>query len=203
MNGPLLSPSAGNTSLTSSSSQTSTTSDCTPSKASYRSRQQCDGRNSRVRIYLSPPTRRVFSRVHLGEPKFVERVLEVEKGQLCYIIGTVYLEMPMKPNILEDIARDHSMPAPPRPDKIYSPEDSTFLEDESGRIRIIGDPVKNVTLVTGLIISALGMESDSGDFEVLDLCFCGLAPQPTLMNPDDKMEVDGGRMTLPPPQSFF
>jgi hypothetical protein len=36
----------------------------------------------------------------------VERVLEVEAGQLCYIVGTVYLDMPMKPNIIEDIARD-------------------------------------------------------------------------------------------------
>ena len=41
-----------------------------------------------------------------GHPILVERVLEVETGQLCYIVGTVYMDMPMKPNILEDIARD-------------------------------------------------------------------------------------------------
>ena len=43
---------------------------------------------------------------HLGNPVAVPRVLEVTKGQLCYIIGTVYMDMPLKPNVLEDIARD-------------------------------------------------------------------------------------------------
>ena len=43
-----------------------------------------------------------------GNPVFVPRVLEVEKGKLCFVIGTVYMEMPLKPNVLEDIARDVS-----------------------------------------------------------------------------------------------
>ena len=41
-----------------------------------------------------------------GSPKLVPRVLDVEKGQLCYIVGTVYMDMPLKPNVMEDIARD-------------------------------------------------------------------------------------------------
>ena len=41
-----------------------------------------------------------------GNPVFVPRVLEVVKGKLCYIVGTVYMDMPLKPNVLEDIARD-------------------------------------------------------------------------------------------------
>lgn len=36
------------------------------------------------------------------------RVLEVQKGQLCWIVGTVYMEMALKPNILEDIGKDVS-----------------------------------------------------------------------------------------------
>jgi len=38
----------------------------------------------------------------------VPRVLEVVKGQLCLVIGTVYMDMPLKPNVLEDIGRDVS-----------------------------------------------------------------------------------------------
>lgn len=41
-----------------------------------------------------------------GGATFVPRVLEVEKGKLCFVIGTVYMDMPLKPNVLEDIARD-------------------------------------------------------------------------------------------------
>ncbi len=43
---------------------------------------------------------------------FVPRVLDVEKGKLCFIIGTVYMDMPLKPNVLEDIARDVSLQPP-------------------------------------------------------------------------------------------
>lgn len=41
-----------------------------------------------------------------GEPKFIERVLDVQQGQLCYVVGTIYMDMPLKPNVLEDISKD-------------------------------------------------------------------------------------------------
>lgn len=37
---------------------------------------------------------------------FVERVLDVRQGQLCWIIGTVYMEMALKPNVLDDISKE-------------------------------------------------------------------------------------------------
>src|ERR1700733_2768458 len=42
-------------------------------------------------------------------PKLKSRILDVHKGELCYIVGTVYLDMPLKPNILDDLGRDHSI----------------------------------------------------------------------------------------------
>lgn len=36
----------------------------------------------------------------------VERVLDVRQGRLCWVIGTIYMEMPLKPNILDDISKD-------------------------------------------------------------------------------------------------
>jgi DNA polymerase delta subunit 2 len=50
------------------------------------------------------------SLVNTGRPRLVPRVLEVVKSKQCYIVGTVYMDMPLKPNILEDIARDVSFP---------------------------------------------------------------------------------------------
>lgn len=52
-----------------------------------------------------------------------------------------------------------------------------MVEDESGRIRLVGDVLKGKNLVTGIIIGALGAETPEGDFEVVDICFAGLAPQ--------------------------
>lgn len=122
-----------------------------------------------------------------GSPKLIPRVLDVVKGQLCLIIGTVYMDMPLKPNVLEDIGRDHTIPAPPPPEKIHSQDDRVMLEDESGRIRLIGKILEDAQLVTGVIIGVLGVETSNGDFEAIDLCLPGMAPQ---ASKDDRMDTD-------------
>ena len=38
----------------------------------------------------------------------VERVLDVRQGELCWVMGTIYMDMPLKPNILDDISKDVS-----------------------------------------------------------------------------------------------
>jgi DNA polymerase delta subunit 2 len=44
-----------------------------------------------------------------GSPaKRVERVLDVRQGELCWVAGTLYVDMPLKPNILEDVSKDVS-----------------------------------------------------------------------------------------------
>lgn len=42
-----------------------------------------------------------------GEPvKKADRVLDIRQGELCWVSGTVYMEMALKPNILEDVSKD-------------------------------------------------------------------------------------------------
>lgn len=38
----------------------------------------------------------------------VDRVLDVRQGELCWVSGTVYMDMPLKPNILDDVSKDVS-----------------------------------------------------------------------------------------------
>ncbi len=38
--------------------------------------------------------------------KKVERVLDIRQGELCWVSGTVYMDMALKPNILEDVSKD-------------------------------------------------------------------------------------------------
>ena len=72
-----------------------------------------------------------------------------------------------------------------------------MIEDESGRIQLIGDRLKKENLVTGVIVGALGMETSDGGFEVADLCYAGMSPQeadpdvPPLNKGEDRMDVDG------------
>jgi DNA polymerase delta subunit 2 len=42
------------------------------------------------------------------EVQRVERVLDVRQGKLCCVAGTIYMDMPLKPNILDDISKDVS-----------------------------------------------------------------------------------------------
>ncbi|KAI6038987.1 DNA polymerase alpha/epsilon subunit B-domain-containing protein [Pisolithus marmoratus] len=126
-----------------------------------------------------------------GKPVFVRRVLDVVKSQLCWIIGTIYMDMPLKPNVLEDLGRDYSIPPPPPREKFHSDDDAVMLEDESGRVKLVGERLHSTRLVTGVIIAALGMETASGDFEVVDICYPELAPfKEADLSGDDNMDVD-------------
>lgn len=42
---------------------------------------------------------------HLEQTKQINRVLGVEAGELSFIIGTIYLEMALKPDVLAEISR--------------------------------------------------------------------------------------------------
>jgi DNA polymerase delta subunit 2 len=52
-----------------------------------------------------------------------------------------------------------------------------MLEDESGRLRLVGTPLANEMLVTGCIIAVMGTENSNGDFEVVDIKVPDLPPQ--------------------------
>ncbi|KAF5675270.1 dna polymerase delta subunit 2 [Fusarium heterosporum] len=112
------------------------------------------------------------------EAQRVERVLDVRQGELCYVTGTVYMEMPLKPNILEDVSKDRWISAPILTPKYFSDDDQVMLEDESGRVRLVGDLLKDLNLVTGCIIGVMGTENDNGEFEVIDVKFPDFPPQP-------------------------
>lgn len=85
--------------------------------------------------------------------------------------------------------QQHWLSAPIPRAKFFSAQDSVHLEDESGRVRLIGDVIQKERdregggLVTGMIMAALGMETPSGDFEVIDVCFAGMP---------DKLVLDSG-----------
>jgi DNA polymerase delta subunit 2 len=114
------------------------------------------------------------------EVSHVERVLDVRQGSLCWVTGTIYMDMPLKPNILDDISKDHWVTALPPREKYISPtgEDLIMLEDESGRLRLTGAALADEMLVTGCIVSVMGTENANGDFEVIDVKVPGLPPQP-------------------------
>lgn len=124
----------------------------------------------------------------------VERVLDVRQGELCWVTGTCYMEMSLKPNILEDISKDHWISAVPPREKYLSAtgEDLVMLEDESGRLRLTGTPLAQEMLVTGCIIAVMGTENANGDFEVIDIRVPDLPPQPLRWTKSDPPATANG-----------
>ena len=93
-----------------------------------------------------------------------------ETGQLCWVTGTIYMDMPLKPNILDDIVKDHfTVPPAPREKYVEVGLDRVTIEDESGRLRLTGGVLETQELVTGVIVSVLGSENSNGDFSVIDI----------------------------------
>lgn len=84
-------------------------------------------------------------------------------------------------------------PPAPRP-KFYSSQDAVHLEDESGRVRLVGEVIRKERdregggFVTGVIMGVLGFENSSGDFEVMELCFAGL---PDVYHPSSSGAANG------------
>ncbi|KAI9370329.1 DNA polymerase alpha/epsilon subunit B-domain-containing protein [Aspergillus egyptiacus] len=125
----------------------------------------------------------------------VERVLDVRQGELCWVAGTIYMEMPLKPNILDDLTKDNFTSAPP-PRRTYvdsaHPElTEIMLEDESGRLRLTGSKLRSVQLATGAIIAVLGTENANGDFEAVDIKVPDLARQPQRWERDEAQASPG------------
>ncbi|KAH9175235.1 DNA polymerase alpha/epsilon subunit B-domain-containing protein [Lactarius sanguifluus] len=62
-----------------------------------------------------------------------------------------------------------------------------MLEVESGRIKLVEKILVDAQLVTGVIVGVLGADTGNGEFEVVDLCFAGMARQ---AGEDDEMDIE-------------
>lgn len=71
-----------------------------------------------------------------------------------------------------------------------------MLEDESGRLRLIGSPLASEMLVTGCIIAVMGTENANGDFEVVDIKVPDLPPQPERWHAADPPARNGARKKI-------
>ncbi|KAG7898022.1 hypothetical protein KL935_004575 [Ogataea polymorpha] len=116
----------------------------------------------------------------------------------CYTIGTVFMDMKYKPNILEEVS--HNMYGANdvqesaelskldqlRASAYSDPQnDQVMLEDESGRMILDGEILDKILLVTGAVIGVLGMEVEAGIFVVVDVVYPEPGPQvPRPMRPE-------------------
>ncbi|KAI8101871.1 hypothetical protein M9434_006933 [Picochlorum sp. BPE23] len=103
------------------------------------------------------------------------RVLDVPEDKEVCIVGTLYKEMSLKPSILDEYTKD--VGAQLGGNRFTQAGDVLVLEDEGGRVSLVGDALDVGTMVTGVIVAVKGTVSEEGDFRVVDVCYAGHAPQ--------------------------
>ncbi|XP_072167647.1 DNA polymerase delta subunit 2-like [Diadema setosum] len=102
------------------------------------------------------------------------QIYQLKKGEKCFVIGTLFKKMELKPNILREISEDRNLtPQPPR-ERFTSDDDFVVLEDELQRVNLAGD-INVQTTMTGVVMAVLGQENEDGMFEVEDTCYVDLA----------------------------
>ncbi|KMQ42872.1 DNA polymerase delta subunit [Trichophyton violaceum] len=126
----------------------------------------------------------------------VDRVLDVRQGKLSWIVGTVYMDLPLKPSIMDDISKEN-WTAAPVPQKTYNDPNSkkptqTMVEDESGRLVLTGSLLQSTFLVTGVVVAVLGTENADGQFEVVDIKVPDIPPQPARWEREQEPTTDVG-----------
>eukprot|EP01103_Thecamoeba_quadrilineata_P013508 TRINITY_DN3772_c0_g1_i1.p1 TRINITY_DN3772_c0_g1~~TRINITY_DN3772_c0_g1_i1.p1 ORF type:complete len:490 (+),score=116.51 TRINITY_DN3772_c0_g1_i1:43-1470(+) len=110
----------------------------------------------------------------------LEQIQGLTEQKSCIVIGTLYKEMPLKPTVLSEYAKDRALvPQPPR-ESFVSDKDTLFLEDEKGRISLAGLSMQGLfnpqSHITGMVVALKGMLRE-GEFEVEEEYLPGIPPQ--------------------------
>lgn len=85
---------------------------------------------------------------HWGSQVEVKKLCELQPGEQCCVVGTLFKAMPLQPSILREISEEHNLIPQPPQSKYIHPDDELVLEDELQRIKLKGT-IDVSKLVTG------------------------------------------------------
>lgn len=111
-----------------------------------------------------------------GADVCIKKLCDLETGEQCCIVGTLFKRMELQPSILKEISEEHNLLPQPAPSKYISETDELILEDELQRIKLEGK-IATDKCVTGSVIAIYGAERNDGKFTVEDFCTADLPLQ--------------------------
>ncbi|KAM4616989.1 DNA polymerase delta subunit 2 [Polymixia lowei] len=111
-----------------------------------------------------------------GAKVHIRKLCDLQTGEQCCIVGTLFKHMQLQPSILKEISEEHNLLPQPARTKYISETDELILEDELQRIKLEGSIDKD-KCVTGSVIAIYGAEKNDGKFTVEDFCTADLPLQ--------------------------
>lgn len=148
-------------------------------------------RLAQLRSRLIERCKKKWNDVAAGKLDLV-KISQIQADTPCVIIGTIYMDLKDKPNILREVEsedyelrkgsmRDGMYPSSElsEPNMSFNPStDKMYLEDESGRIEL--DHSIHNKIVTGMVVALKGHEPlDTGIFKIQDMCLSGISFPPS------------------------
>ncbi|XP_003977449.2 DNA polymerase delta subunit 2 [Takifugu rubripes] len=112
----------------------------------------------------------------------IKKLCDLQAGEQCCIVGTLFKGMELQPSILKEISDELNLLPQPARVKYISETDKLILEDELQRIKLEGK-IDRDKCVTGSVIAVYGAEKNDGIFTVEDFCaadFPAQTPRPAL-----------------------
>lgn len=122
----------------------------------------------------------VAQRVGVGA-RVLPKIIDLSDGDECVIIGTALKVLHAKPNLFDALlSEDGVTPIEQLGRSLASDDDQLILEDESGRVELVGD-VDVGRLVTGVVLGVRGvMNAGENAFSVSQIYWPAFPPQPPL-----------------------
>lgn len=117
-----------------------------------------------------------------GSEVLIRKLCDLQTGEQCCIVGTLFKRMELQPSILKEISEELNLLAQPARAKFISDCDELILEDELQRIKLEGK-IDRDRCFTGSVIAIYGAERNDGKFTVEDFCTADLplqTPRPAL-----------------------